>query len=160
MTSQKKRVLAVEGWFSVDEERGASLVGTQCESCKSYFFPKETFFCRNPGCTGKAFSEVSLSRSGRLWSYTNNCYKPPAPYVSPEPFVPYIVAAVELEKEKMVVLGQVASGVAIADLRVGMPMTLVVDTLYEDEENTYLVWKWRPALVTAARAEVARADQG
>ena len=52
----------------------------------------------------------------------------------------------------MVVLGQVASGVAIADLRVGMPMTLVADTLCEDQDSTYLVWKWRPARAGSAGA--------
>jgi uncharacterized OB-fold protein len=145
MTSQKKHALAIEGWFDVDETGRASLVASQCHSCKSYFFPKEAFFCRNPGCGGTSFSLVALSRTGKLWSYTSNCYKPPAPYVSSEPFTPYLVAAVELEKEKMVVLGQIVTGVSVSDLRVGMQMNLVADTLYEDETNTYLVWKWQPA---------------
>jgi uncharacterized OB-fold protein len=45
----------------------------------------------------------------------------------------------------MVVLGQVASGVATADLQVGMRMKLVAETLYGDEAKDYLVWKWAPA---------------
>ena len=32
-----------------------------------------------------------------------------------------------------------------ASLEVGQEMELVVDTLSEDDENEYLVWKWRPA---------------
>ena len=64
--------------------------------------------------------------------------------MAPDPFVPYIVAAVELDAEKMVVLGQVSSGVSIGDLSAGMKMELVIDSLYEDDENDYLVWKWRP----------------
>jgi uncharacterized OB-fold protein len=142
VSQSKKRVPAVEGWFVADG--AAALLGSQCRSCRSYFFPKETFFCRNPSCQSTEFDEVALSRRGKLWSYTNNCYPPPAPYVAPNPFVPYVVAAVELEKEKMVVLGQVVSGVGIADLHVGMEMELALDTLYEDDENAYLVWKWRP----------------
>ena len=84
------------------------------------------------------------SRTGKLWSFTNNCYKPPAPYVSSDEFEPYAIAAVELAEEKMVVLGQVVSGVAVSDLEAGMDMELVLDTLYEDEENEYVVWKWKP----------------
>jgi uncharacterized OB-fold protein len=88
---------------------------------------------------------VELSRRGRLWSFTNNCYAPPAPYVSPEPFEPYAIAAVELEREKMVVLGQVVPGVALETLSAGMEMELALGTLFEDAEKEVLVWKWRPA---------------
>lgn len=142
MSNQKNRVPAVEGWLVADGE--AALLGSQCNDCKSYFFPKETFFCRNPSCKGSSFNEVALSQRGKLWSYTDNRYPPPKPYVAPDPFVPYIVAAVELEKEKMVVLGQIVTGVKIEDLKVGMEMALVLDQLYEDDDNEYIIWKWKP----------------
>ena len=55
---------------------------------------------------------MPLSRRGRLWSYTDNRYQPPAAVrLAQDPFEPYAVAAVELEREKMVVLGQVVPGV-------------------------------------------------
>ena len=145
MSTTKTRVPAVEGWFVADGEQ-VHLLGSQCKACKSYFFPKETFFCRNPACRSNAFDEVPLSRTGKLWSFTNNCYQPPSPYVSPDPFRPYIVAAVELDREKMVVLGQVVSGVEIGDLKAGLAMELALDTLFEDDDNEYLVWKWKPAV--------------
>ena len=50
----------------------------------------------------------------------------------------------ELETEKMVVLGQVVAGIGVDDLRVGMQMELVADVLNEDDEHTYVMWKWRP----------------
>jgi uncharacterized protein len=53
----------------------------------------------------------------------------------------------------MVVMGQMASGVAVDDLSVGAEVELVLDTLYEDEEHAYLVWKWRPVAVGAASGE-------
>jgi len=142
MSDEKNRVPAIDGWFVADGE--AALLGSRCKACRSYFFPKETFFCRNPGCRSSDFEEVPLSSRGRLWSFTNNCYPPPRPYVAAEPFVPYIVAAVELEREKMVVLGQVVAGVAIEDLKAGMEMQLVIDTLYEDDDAEHLIWKWQP----------------
>jgi uncharacterized OB-fold protein len=120
------------------------LLGTRCAKCDTVYFPKETTFCRNPGCAGTEFTETELSPRGRLWSFTNNCYQPPEPYVSPDPFVPYAVAAVELEAEKMVVLGQV-DGASVEDLEAGQQMELVLATLYEDADAEYLVWKWKPA---------------
>ena len=142
--SQKKKVPAIDGWFVADGEI-AHLIGTRCKSCGSYFFPRETYFCRNPACRGNDFEEIPLSRTGTLWSFTDNRYPPPAPYVAPDPFEPYIVAAVELVLVKIVVLGQVSSDVSIDDLSAGMKMELVIDSLYEDDENEYLVWKWRPS---------------
>jgi hypothetical protein len=144
MAQAKNKVPAVDGWFQMDFEE-PHLLGTRCNACKSYFFPKETTFCRNPDCAGTEFEEVPLSRSGTLWSFTNNCYQPPAPYMSPDPFEPYVIAAVELPEEKMVVLGQVVSGIGIPDLSAGMRMDLVLDKLYEDDDNEYVVWKWKPA---------------
>ena len=55
-------------------------------------------------------TSVPLSRTGTVWSFTEHFYQPPEPYMSADPFEPYMVAAVELAEEKMVVLGQVAAG--------------------------------------------------
>jgi uncharacterized OB-fold protein len=139
----KTQIPAVEGWFRTDPE-DPRLLATRCTSCKTYFFPRETSYCRNPSCAGGEFEEVALSRRGKLWSFTNNCYPPPQPYVAEDPFVPYAIAAVELEQEKMVVLGQVAAGIGVDELEAGMEMELVLGKLYEDDEHEYVVWKWRP----------------
>jgi len=64
--------------------------------------------------------------------------------VAPDPFVPFAIAAVELGEERLIVLGQVAAGIDVARLRVGMPMELVLETLYSEGETDKLVWKWRP----------------
>ena len=141
MSKTRKPVL--EGWFTEGDE--PQLLGTQCQACRTYFFPKLESFCRNPDCSGTELVEVPLSRRGKLWSFTNNCYAPPPPYLASDPFEPYAIAAVELETEKMVVMGQVADGLGVEGLKAGMEMELVVDTLFEDDENAYTVWKWRPA---------------
>jgi uncharacterized OB-fold protein len=131
-------------WFDIEGER-PRLVGSRCRRCRSYFFPKESFACRNPRCQASELEDVPLSTTGTLWSFTDNHYAPPAPYVAPDPFRPYAIAAVELAEERMVVLGQVAPGIPTSALAVGMRMDLVADPLYTDEEHEYLVWKWRPA---------------
>ena len=138
----KSQKVAIEGWFTTDAE--PHLLGSRCKRCRSYFFPKESMYCRNPGCASSEFEEVELSRTGTVWSFTENCYKPPAPYMSPDPFEPYTVAAVELAEEKMVVLGQVAGEVEASELKAGMAVELVVEPLYEDDDTEYVVWKWKP----------------
>ncbi len=90
---------------------------------------------------------MPLSRRGKVWSYTDARYTPPAPYVAADPYVPFCIAAVELAEEKMVVMGQVVPEVTVDDLAVGTEVELVVDVLYEDDDHEYLVWKWRPVTV-------------
>lgn len=142
MPTQKSKVQAVDGWF-IAGDGGPRLVGSRCTQCGSYFFPKETLRCRNPHCGSDGLEEVPLSDRGTIWSYTVNHYPPPPPAVNPDPFTPYGVAAVELAEEHMIVLGQVPRGLE-DDLAVGSQAELVVDTLFEDDEAEYLVWKWRP----------------
>ena len=142
-TSGKERVPVLEGWFTTDEQAPA-LLGSRCHKCGTYAFPKEQIFCRNPACDGTEFEEVEFSRRGRIWSYTDARYQPPPPYVAADPYVPFCLAAVELAAEKIVVMGQVVSGVTVDDLTVGDEVELVIDTLYSEDGTDYLVWKWRP----------------
>ena len=140
--SGKKRVPVIDGWFTMDDE--PRLLGMHDPGSGSYFFPKDVAISRAPGFASAQLEEVRLSRTGRLWSYTTNHYQPPLPYESPDPFEPYTVVAVELQKERMVVLGQLAPGADESSLEVGDEMELVLDTLNEDDENEYIVWKWKP----------------
>ncbi len=50
----------------------------------------------------------------------------------------------ELEKERIVILGQLIKGVTVDDVSIGDDVELVLQSLYEDDENDYVVWKWRP----------------
>ena len=48
-------------------------------------------------------------------------------------------------------LGQVAHGYGVTDLRVGAEAELVVETLYTDETGDRLIWRWRPVAATAGQ---------
>jgi len=139
----KAIVPALEGWFTMDAAQ-PHLIGTQCKSCSTYYFPKQTLFCKNPACNGDVFDEVQLSRTGKIWSFTNACYQPPEPYIAADPYVPYAIIAVELEKEKMIVLGQAIEGVDVSQLKAGMDVELVLEKLFEDEQSIKMTWKWKP----------------
>ena len=144
MMSGKSRVAALEGWHTIDSN--PHLIGSQCEKCGTYFFPKQLSLCKNPNCVSTSFLEVPLSREGRIWSYTNACYQPPAPFVSLEPFEPFAIAAVELDQEQLIVLGQIAKGIGVESLRVGMDVELIIEPLHETEKDIKMVWKWRPTV--------------
>lgn len=136
---------AVEGWFRSDP--APALLASRCTTCDSVFFPPlpgHQGFCRNPVCGGESFEEAALSGRGVVWSYTDARYQPPPPYLPPsEEHQPFALAAVELP-EGIVVLGQVADGYGVADLRVGSEVDLVVQPLYRDDEGERTIWRWRP----------------
>jgi uncharacterized OB-fold protein len=140
---------AVDGWYTTDPSRPA-LLGSRCTNCRTYVFPPATLGCPNPDCRSASFETVELSRRGRIWSYTDTRYQPPAPYVSSDPFEPFCLAAVELEEEKIVVLGQVVPGYSTDDLEVGMEVELVLGTLNktpggsQSSEPDLLIWNWQP----------------
>lgn len=131
----------LDGWFTLDTDQ-PRLLGTRCLSCGTYYFPKLTTYCRNPDCSSDQFEEVPLSRTGKLWSYTNAAYQPPEPYVQvdKDAFQPFAIAAVALEKEQMIVLGQVVAGVGVETLQVGAEMALKLEPLADGK----LTWKWCP----------------
>lgn len=140
----KERVAAAEGWFTMNEAE-PQLIGARGVETGSYFWPTALAVSANPGHPSEEREPAMLSRRGRLWSWTTNHYAPPEPYVAPDPFVPYTVCAVELETEKMVVLGQLATAADPRQLEVGMNMELVLGPLYEDDDHEYVVWQWAPA---------------
>ncbi len=139
----------IEGWFTTGEE--PSLLASRCTTCSNVVFPpvssdaaEAAFHCRNPACDGDQHESVELSRRGTVWSYTDAQYQPPAPYVSlSDPYEPFALAAVELP-EGIVVLGQVADGFGVADLRVGAEVELVVETLNVDETGERTIYRWKP----------------
>ena len=134
---------AVDGLFTMDDP--PHLIGGKGRTRGSYFFPKDGAG-GDPACYGDDDrEEVLLSRTGTVWSYTTSSYPPPLPYmVTTEPFEPLVIAAVELDDQKLVVCGQMVDGVDVADMSVGMRVEMTLDTLYSDDDHDYLVWKWQP----------------
>ena len=134
---------AVEGWFTLDQDN-PKLLGNQCVSCGTYYFPQHSNYCRNPECESEEFNTIELSSKGRIWSYSNAEYPPPEPFVASDPHEVFAVAAVELEKEKLIILGQLVKGVTVDDVSIGTEVELTLETLFEDDEHNHIVWKWKP----------------
>ena len=127
------RVPAIEGWFTDD-----ALLGTHCAACGSYFFPPERVMCRNPACGSADLDETELSPRGKVWSFSINHYDAPAPFTGK---APYTVVAVELAKEQIVVLGQLAAAIDPSGLRIGDEVEIAIEPL--DGSSDEVVWKWR-----------------
>jgi|TARA_Y100000591_G_C21568814_1_gene562338 uncharacterized OB-fold protein len=140
----KKKVPAVEGMFTMDAAN-PTLIGGKSRSSGSYYFPKDLAGNDPEAASNESREEVVLSREGKVWSYTSADYPPALPYIiTEEPFKPFVIAAVELEKEGMVICGQMMPGIQISDMEVGMNVQVALDVLYEDGEYQYMVWKWEP----------------
>lgn len=134
---------AIDGWFTTGPE--PALVASRCTACRTIAFPPQRDFCNNPACAGEEFEEAELSRRGTVWSYTDAQYQPPPPYLPPgDEYTPFALAAVELP-EGLVVLGQLADGFGVTDVRVGSPVELVVERAWTDDDGAdRTMWKWKP----------------
>ena len=145
MSVTKPRVPAVAGWFTTGDKGEPTLLGSRCEGCGVVAFPPRSGTCPNPQCRSTETTEHPLARTGKVWSFTDARYQPPPPYVSPsDPYEPFVLAAVELDADGLVVLGQMTAGCTDENVHVGQPVELVVEPLLEKEDAVHLVWRWKP----------------
>ena len=138
-SSQKKRVPIIQGLFTWPSN-DPRLIATKCKKCGTVVFPKGPF-CSNPDCekTKETIEEIQLSKKGKIWSWTVQRYPPPAPFKY-EPFKPFAIVMVALH-EGLKVYGMLTT---TENIRIGMEVEMVVDKLYEDEQNEYVTWMWKP----------------
>ena len=143
MNMPKKQIASLDGWFTMPPAK-PQLIGSRCLACGDITFPKSDV-CRNPHCRKeKPMETIHFGEKGKIFTYTVNYYKAPKPYHSPEPFVPYASAIIELP-EGVMVQAMIGTGFNEHDLKIGMEMELVIDKLYDDENgNEVLSWMYRP----------------
>ena len=118
------------------------LIGSSCQVCGTTTFPAQGS-C--PRCTAEAMDEQVLPRTGTLWSFTVQGFRPKDPYAGPEEFEPYGVGYVELP-------GQVIVESRLTEndpdrLEIGMPMELVIVPFRRDESgDDVMTFAFRPAV--------------
>jgi len=116
-------------------ENGPYLKGGKCNSCQAVFFPERSI-C--PKCIGKDIEKISLSRKGKLYTFTEVFQKPPDYYGE----IPYIVGRVLLP-EGVFILTQIKA--KKQDLKINMDMELIVEPIYQDENGIdRLGYKFKP----------------
>jgi uncharacterized protein len=117
------------------DKDGPYLKGGRCKACQVVSFPERSI-C--PSCTGQDIETVSLSRRGKLHTFTEVYQKPPD-YLGE---VPYIIGRVLLP-EGVFVLAQLKA--KEQRLKVNMDMELVVESIYKDENGVeQLAYKFKP----------------
>jgi uncharacterized protein len=97
------------------------LLGSACDACGTHTFPTQVS-C--PCCGGTSLSDTPLPRSGTVWTFTVQRFKPKPPFKSSGEFAPYALGYVDLGPIKV---ESVLSGREVADWTIGDRVELVVD---------------------------------
>jgi uncharacterized OB-fold protein len=135
-----------EGLFTWPSEE-PRLIGSRCLACGTTTFPQQPS-C--PKCAGSATEERLLSRTGSLWSFTVQGFRPKSPYNGPDEFEPYGVGYVELPGEVMVEARLTESDPAA--LAIGAVMELDVVPFRRDEDgNDIVTFAFRPVAVARVK---------
>jgi len=128
----KNQVTFMEGIF-INKNNTFFLLGTQCKSCRQIFFPRRES-CIN--CFCEDLEEVPLSRKGKLYTFTISYM--PVYHFNP----PHAMGYVELPEGIRIFAP--LKGWDKKGLKIGMEMELIVDKLWEDDENEIIGYKFNP----------------
>lgn len=109
---------------------GSVLRGAQCPTCGTATFPAQES-C--PRCGGAEMAEVALPVTGKLWSFTIQCFEPKAPYRGRGEFEPFGVGYVDLGP---VIVESRLTVNDPAALSIGQPMRLTTIPAFDDEDGT------------------------
>lgn len=89
------------------------------------------------------YVSIPLKRSGTVWSYTIQRFRPKTPpYTGPSIFVPFAIAYVELADE--VIVEARLTNVTHDDIYIGMPVELIPVALDPNAEEPVFVPAFQP----------------
>lgn len=120
----------VDASLFADTDEGPALWGSRCRDCGAHTFPRQGG-C--PRCTGAGMEDVVLSRTGTLWSWTTQGFRPKPPYTGTESCEPYAVGYVELPGQLLVETRLVETDPD--RLEIGMPVELALLPFRDDPED-------------------------
>lgn len=127
----------VEGLIRLDNG-DVALLASECGGCRTRYFPA-VVGCRNPDCEESALESVALPRSGRLYSFSWQSYRPPSLYAVDD-WQPYAIGMVTLEPG-LAVMARL--DVPRERLRIDMPLELAGDVMTTDADGTTVGFVFR-----------------
>ena len=135
--SINNKVPVKEGLFRSPSGESPYLIGSKCRACGEVFFPARVI-CRR--CFKQDMEEMGIGQRGKLYTFTKILKTPIGSMIQ----APYLVGKVEMPE------GELIQTLLIdcdeLELKVGMPMELVIDKIGKDEAgNEMLGYKYRPA---------------
>jgi len=142
---QSNQIPVKDGLFTLaqDSKSGPRLMASRCPACSEIFFPRRRI-CQN--CQSPGLKEIKLGPHGKIFSYTVVMQQPAGNYRGP---VPYAFGWVELPEG--VRIETLYTGCELDELRVGMDVELVVETLHRDREGREIIChKFRPVTDTGS----------
>lgn len=141
-TSTANQVPIGEGLFTWPSN-DPRLLGSECQNCGVVTFPAQGS-C--PSCSSTETKNIEMEREGTLWTYTIQCFLPNRPPYdgpeTPETFKPFAVGYVELPNQTRVQTRIKTND--IESLKIGMPMTLVVEKYVERDGKDVIAYFFQP----------------
>jgi hypothetical protein len=139
-TNEKKQVPVRPGLWTASSspDEPPSLIGSRCPACGEVFFPKrERGICIR--CQHRGLEEIKLSRRGKIHSFSLIMQQPTQFFVGKVPYAYGIIVLPEVRVQAHF------TGCDFKDLKIGMPVELVIEKLGEDEQgNEVMTYKFRP----------------
>ena len=134
----KKTIPVKQGLYKipVSENEKPALIGCHCPSCGETLFPKRDI-CQN--CQSANLEEITLSRRGKIYSFTIVMQRPASCYKG---IVPYAFGWVELPDGLRI--ESLYTGCDLDDLFIGMKVEMVLERLHEEGDNQVVCHKFRP----------------
>ncbi|MER7435226.1 OB-fold domain-containing protein [Pseudonocardia alni] len=130
----------VDDGLLTDTPDGPALLGSRCTDCGAHTFPRQTG-C--PRCSGARMADVPLHRTGTLWTWTVQGFRPKPPYTGTAGHEPYGVGYVELDGQLLVEARLTESDPA--RLRIGMPMELAIVPFRQADDGPTHTFAFAPA---------------
>jgi uncharacterized OB-fold protein len=116
----------------------AQLIGSRCDDCGAGTFPAQSY-C--PRCASTSMSEVLLPRTGTLWTWTIQGFRPKSPPYkgddTVDTFEPFGVGYVDLGGELLVEARLTEN--EPERLEIGAELELVLIPLYRDDDGTQVL---------------------
>lgn len=140
MNTTKNQIPVRKGlWTESSLEGDVRLLASKCKQCREIFFPRKNGgVCMH--CQHDAFTEITLSPRGKIYSFSVVNIRPPEYYKGE---VPYALGFVDLPEG--VKVETLFTQCDFDELKVNMEVEMILDTLYIDEEGIEVIcYKFRP----------------
>ena len=140
MANERKQVPVRAGLWTTpsSSEEKPQLIGSECSACGEVYFPrKEKGICIR--CGHRGLKDVKLDRRGKIHSFSIIMQQPTQFFLGK---APYAYGYINLPNVRVRAM---FTGCDLKELKIGMPVELVIEKLGEDGQgNEVLAPKFRP----------------
>ncbi len=129
-----EKIPVCEGAFTETSEGGV-LIGNKCKACGQPFFPKAKLCF---ACLTDDMEEVSLSRRGKLYSYTIG--RMASLHFQP----PYVLGYIDMPEGVRVFAPLEFEESEYRNIKIGMEMEVAIKKLWDEGDKEIIGYKFKP----------------